>query len=55
MQWPLPLRLPKVARQNGFNSTNQFYVTFRNATGMSPTETREQLHRETTLDLVESN
>jgi AraC-like DNA-binding protein len=32
-----------IARQSGFNSTNQFYLTFRNHVGMSPTETRTQL------------
>jgi len=33
----------KVARQSGFNSTNQFYVTFRTHVGMSPSDYRAQL------------
>jgi len=32
-----------IARQSGFNSTNQFYVTFRNHVGMSPSDYRAQL------------
>jgi len=31
-----------IAGQSGFNSTNRFYVTFRNLEGMSPQEYRSQ-------------
>ena len=33
----------QIARQSGFNSTNQFYVTFRDHVGMSPGAYRAQL------------
>lgn len=33
----------QIARQSGFNSTNQFYVTFRDHVGMSPGNYRAQL------------
>ncbi len=33
----------RIARQSGFNSTNQFYVTFRKHVGMSPSDYRAQL------------
>jgi len=32
-----------IARQSGFNSTNQFYTTFRNHVGMSPSDYRTRL------------
>jgi LacI family transcriptional regulator len=32
-----------IARQSGFNSTNQFYVTFRNHVGISPSDYRARL------------
>jgi LacI family transcriptional regulator len=33
----------EIARKSGFNSTNQFYTTFRNHVGTSPTDYRTQL------------
>lgn len=32
-----------IARKSGFNSTNQFYTTFRNHVGISPSDYRTQL------------
>ena len=35
--------IAQIARQSGFNSTNQFYVTFRKHAGISPSDYRAQL------------
>jgi len=36
--------IARVATQCGFNSANQFFVTFRRLVGMSPKGYREQVH-----------